>query len=92
MSKFELLAKVELLNKYEAMIEEMKAEADTIRNSIKAEMEAREVEELIAGQYIIRYTSVLSNRFDSTAFKKVLPELYKAYTKQTASRRFTITA
>lgn len=36
------------------MMEELKAEADTIRNSIKAEMEAREVEELIAGQYIIR--------------------------------------
>ena len=79
MSKMELLAKIELLNKYEAMMEEL-----------KAEMEAREVEELIAGQYIIRWTSVLSNRFDSTAFKKVMPELYKAYTKQTASRRFTI--
>ena len=92
MSKIELLAKIELLNKYEAMMEEIKAEADTIRNSIKAEMEAREVEELIAGQYIVRYTSVLSNRSDSTAFKKVMPEIYKAYTKQVASRRFTITA
>ena len=92
MSKFELLAKVELLNKYEAMMEELKTEADTVRNSIKAEMEAREVEELIAGQYIIRYTAVLSNRFDSTSFKKVLPDLYKAYTKQVSSRRFTITA
>ena len=92
MSKYELLAKVELLNKYEAMMEELRAEADYVRNSIKAEMEAREVEELVAGQYIIRWTSVLSNRFDSTAFKKVLPELYKAYTKQVASRRFTITA
>ena len=90
MSKIELLAKIELLNKYEAMMEELKAEADTIRNSIKAEMEAREVEELIAGQYIIRYSSVLSNRFDSTAFKKVMPEIYKAYTKQVSSRRFTI--
>ena len=90
MSKIELLAKIELLNKYEAMMEEIKSEADTIRNSIKAEMEAREVEELIAGQYIIRYTSVLSNRFDSTAFKKVMPEIYKAYTKQVSSRRFTI--
>ena len=90
MSKIELLAKIELLNKYEAMLEELKNEADTIRNSIKAEMEEREVEELIAGQYIIRWTSVLSNRFDATAFKKVMPELYKAYTKQTASRRFTI--
>ena len=90
MSKIELLAKIELLNKYEAMMEEIKAEADSIRKSIKAEMEAREVEELIAGQYIVRYTSVLSNRFDSTAFKKVMPEIYKAYTKQISSRRFTI--
>ena len=90
MSKIELLAKIELLNKYEAMMEEIKAEADSIRNSIKAEMEAREVEELIAGQYIIRYSSVLSNRFDSTAFKKVMPEIYKAYTKQVSSRRFSI--
>jgi predicted phage-related endonuclease len=90
MSKIELLAKIELLNKYEAMIEELKAEADTVRNSIKAEMDAREVEELIAGQYIVRWTSVLSNRFDSTSFKKVMPEVYKAYTKQVSSRRFSI--
>ena len=68
----------------------MKEEADKVRNSIKAEMEQREVEELIAGQYIVRWTSVLSNRFDSTAFKKVMPEIYKAYTKQVSSRRFTI--
>ena len=90
MSKIELLAKIELLNKYEAMVEEMKAQADTIRNEIKAEMESRELEEMIAGQYIIRYTAVLSNRFDTTAFKKVMPEIYKAYTKQISSRRCTI--
>lgn len=90
MSKMELLAKIELLNKYEAMMDEMKAQADAIRNAIKAEMDARELEELIAGQYIIRYTAVLSQRFDTTAFKRVCPELYKAYTKQVSSRRFTI--
>ena len=90
MSKIELLAKIELLNKYEAMMEELKAEADKVRNSIKAEMEAREVEELIAGQYIVRWTSVLSQRFDSTSFKKVMPDVYKSFTKQVASRRFSI--
>lgn len=90
MSKIELLAKIELLNKYEAMIDEMKAEADSIRNTIKAEMDARELEEMEVGQYIIRWTSVLSQRFDSTAFKKVMPEVYKAYIKQVSSRRFTI--
>ena len=92
MSKMELIAKVELLNDYEAMIEELKTEAEAVRDSIKAEMMERETEELIAGSYIIRWTSVLSNRFDSTAFKKVYGELYKAYTKQTASRRFSISA
>ena len=90
MSKMELIAKVELLNEYEAMIEELKTEAEAVRDSIKAEMMERETEELIAGSYIIRWTSVLSNRFDSTAFKKGYGDLYKAFTKQSASRRFTI--
>ena len=90
MSKNELVAKIEALNEWEALMEEARAEAEAIRDSIKAEMLEREVEELTAGAYIIRWTSVLSNRFDATSFKKVMPELYKAYTKQTASRRFTI--
>ena len=90
MSKMELIAKVELLNEYEAMIEELKNEAEAVRDSIKAEMMERETEELIAGSYIIRWTSVLSNRFDSTAFKKVYGDLYKSFTKQSASRRFSI--
>ena len=81
MSKMELIAKIELLNEYEAMIEELKTEAEAVRDSIKAEMMERETEELIAGSYIIRWTSVLSNRFDSTAFKKVYGDLYKAFTK-----------
>ena len=48
--------------------------------------------ELTAGRYIVHWTSVLSQRFDTTAFKKVMPEVYKAYTKQVSSRRFTISA
>jgi predicted phage-related endonuclease len=50
----------------------------------------RSTEEMEAGQYIIRWTSVLSQRFDTTSFKKVYGDLYKEYTKQTASRRFSI--
>ena len=79
MSKSELISKIEALNEWEALMEEAKAEAEAIRDSIKAEMLDRDTEELEAGQYIIRWTPVLSNRFDTTAF-----------TKQTASRRFSI--
>ena len=92
LSKNELVAKIEALNEWEALMEEAKAEADAIRDSIKAEMVERGTEELIAGSYIIRWTSVLSNRFDTTAFKKAYGELYKAFTKQSSSRRFTISA
>jgi predicted phage-related endonuclease len=53
-------------------------------------MTEKEVEELDLGNYIIRYTSVLTNRFDTTSFKKTYGDLYKAFTKQSASRRFSI--
>jgi len=92
MSRNELIAKIEALNEWEAVIEEAKAEAEAIRDSIKQEMLERETEELTAGQYIVRWTSVLSNRFDTTAFKKTYGDLYKAFTKQSQSRRFTISA
>ena len=90
MSRNEMVALIEAMNTYDEMAAKAKEKADAIRETIKAEMMERDTEELIAGQYIIRWTSVLSNRFDSTAFKKVMPEIYKAYTKQTTSRRFSV--
>ena len=90
MSQNEMIKKIEALNEWEAIIADAQAEAEAIRDAIKAEMMEQDTEELIAGQYIVRWTSVLTNRFDTTAFKKVYGDLYKAFTKQTASRRFSI--
>ena len=92
MSTIEITSKIESLRELEDLIEEAKAEAEALRDEIKAEMLSRDTEELTAGKYIVRWTSVLSNRFDTTAFKKVMPEVFKAYTKQISSRRFTISA
>ena len=92
MSKYELVSKIEKLQEWEQLIEEAKAEAESLRDEIKQEMLNRDTEELEAGAYIIRWTSVLSNRFDTTGFKKVYGDLYKAFTKQTASKRFSISA
>ena len=90
MSTIEITTKIEALKELEALIEEAKAEAETLRDEIKTEMLNRNTEEMEAGQYIVRWTSVLSQRFDSTVFKKVMPDVYKSFTKQTASRRFSI--
>lgn len=90
MSINELTTKIEALQEWERLMEEAKAEAEAIRDEIKQEMLLRDTEELEAGAFIVRWTSVLSQRFDTTAFKKVMPEVYKAYTKQVSSRRFSI--
>lgn len=90
MTKNEMIAKIEKLQELEAFMNEIKTEADSIRDSIKAELLEKETEEMEVGAYIVRWTSVLSNRFDSTAFKKSYAELYKAFTKQTSSKRFSI--
>ena len=92
MATNEMIQKIEELQELEAYIEEVKAEAEAIRDEIKQTMLDQDTEELTAGQYIVRWTSVLTNRFDTTAFKKALPEVYKSFTKQSASRRFTISA
>lgn len=90
MSKNELVSKIEALREWEALMEEAQAEAEALKNSLKAELTERGVEELEAGQYVIRFTNVLSNRFDTTAFKKIYGDLYKAFTKQIASKRFSV--
>lgn len=90
MSRNELINKIEQLKEWEAILEEAQAEVETLRDCIKAQMLAEDTEELAVGAYIVRWTSVLSNRFDSTAFKKEYAELYKSFTKQVASKRFSI--
>ena len=90
MSTVEIASKIESLKDLETLIEEAKAEAEALRDEIKAEMLSRDTEEMEAGQYIVRWTSVLTQRFDTTAFKKVMPDVYKEYTKQVSSRRFSI--
>lgn len=90
MSQNEIISKIEQLKEWEAILEEAQAEAEALRDSIKQEMLTKDTEEMAVGTYIIRWTSVLSNRFDSTAFKKEHCDLYKSFTKQVASKRFSI--
>lgn len=90
MSISEMEGNIEKLKELESLIQEAQQEAETIKDAIKAQMLANETEEMTCGRFVVRWATVLSNRFDTTAFKKVMPEVYKAYTKQTTSRRFSI--
>lgn len=90
MTNTELNKIIKELKEMKDFLEEAKSVVEALEDEIKAEMMSRNTEELEVGQYIVRWTSVSSNRFDTTAFKKVMPDVYKAYTKQVTSKRFTI--
>ena len=81
---------IEAMNNYDELAAKVKAKADAIREALKEEMIRRDAEELIAGAYILRYTPVISNRFDSANFKRLYAELYKDFTKPVSSRRFSV--
>ncbi len=90
MSQNEMMNLIETMNNYDELASKVKAKADAIRATIKEQMERQAVEELICGPYIVRYSTVLSNRFDATTFKRLYADLYKDFTKQVSSRRFTV--
>ena len=92
MSTYDLETKITKMQEWEALAEEAKAEAEALRDEIKAELTRRNAEEVTTGKYIVRWTSVLSQRFDSTAFKRAMPDVYKAFAKQVSSRRFSVIA
>lgn len=88
MSTIELTGKIKELRELQSLIEEAQAEAEAIRDTIKAHM--GDSEELRAGEYKITWKPVTSARFDSTAFKATHRDLYEQYTKQQTTRRFCI--
>ena len=90
MTELDMIKTIEELREWEELLEAAKAEVETRKDMLKGKLLLDKVEEQSAGRYIVRFTSVLSNRFDSTAFKREHGELYKAFTKQVSSKRFSI--
>ncbi len=90
MSTNELTAKVRKLKRLQAKAEELQSEITAIQDELKAEMTTQNLEEMKAGAFKIRFTSVISNRFDTATFKKHHLDLYNQYIKQTTSRRFSV--
>ena len=81
-SYFELLAE----------IEELQAQAEAIKDDIKAAMAEIEQEEITGHGWRATWHNVNSSRFDSKKFKAEHPELAAAYTIRSTGTRFTLNA
>lgn len=70
-----------------AELDELKKEKESL---IKSVLDEAGVEELKIGAFTVRFTNVVRNNFNTSAFKKKYLELYNAFIKQTNYRKFSI--
>ncbi len=88
MSNHELEGKLRELRQLQALIEEAEAEAEGIKDAIKAHM--GDSEELRAGEYRVTWKTVKSARIDAVALRAALPEVVERFTRETTTRRFCV--
>lgn len=90
MSQNQIIATVTELQELKRMQEELQAEIDSLTDTIKAHMTETQVDTLTAGAWKVSYKAVTSNRLDSSALKKAMPELAERFMKTTTTHRFIV--
>lgn len=88
MSINEMESKARELRQLQVLIEEAQAEAEALKDALKAAMD--DSESIQAGEYKITWKAVTSSRLDTAALKKCLPDVAERFTKQTTTRRFCV--
>lgn len=88
MSTNEIAAKCRELRQLQALISEAEAEAEAIRDALKAAMGG--AEELRAGEYKLTWKAVTSVKLDVRALRAALPEVAERFSRESTTRRFCV--
>lgn len=90
MDRNEINEIMKTIAEYTRMVEEAQKVVDENKEFLKAYMTFNNLEELVGDEHKATYKKVVSNRFDSKAFKSAgFTELYDKFTKPSSSMRFT---
>ncbi len=91
MTDEELNETLRALRRARRAADEAREQAGALEDVVKAELEARGVDQITTGDYRVTWKAVTSRRLDAKALKAERPEIYERYAVQTESRRFVIT-
>lgn len=69
---------------------ELDKQIEALKDEIKEDMDSKGLEEQQVGDYVVRFITVVTNRFDSSKLKKEHADLYGRYLRETSCRRFTV--
>ena len=74
----------------ESKLEELKELKEEKESIVKKVLDDAGIEELHVGAFTVRFTNIVRNNFNTSAFKKKYLELYNAFIKQSTYRKFSI--
>ena len=90
MSINEIDAKVSELWELRDMEAEVKSAITAIEDSLKAEMLAKNTDVLVGKNCTVTWKTIVTNRFDSAAFKLTHADLFAQFSRSSTSRRLVI--
>lgn len=90
MSNNDLNAQVTTYFALLAEIEELTAQTEAIKDTIKAEMVDRVTEDLTGDGWRATWHNTSTTRLDTKAFRAAHADLYRQYSKTTSGTRFTL--
>ena len=90
MTTAEIIAAATELHELQRLREDLESEITAIQDAIKSHMSASGEDQITAGPFKITWKAVTSNRIDTAALKRDLPEVWQEYGKTTTSRRFCV--
>lgn len=90
MTERQIENRVKKLKAIEKKRKDLEAQEKALKEEIKRDMESKGLEELKTKNFIIRWKEIISNTLDSKALKATFPDICEQFTKQSASKRFTI--
>lgn len=86
----ELTALVNTYRDNAQLLDALKEEQDQIRETLKAELAARELDKLEVGTHTVTVSRFNKTTLDSKAVKTIAPEVYNACAKVSTVTRLTV--
>ena len=91
MDNLQMDEKLAQLRRCRHSIDALKKDAEAIEAEVKAELEARGVEQVETPHYKVTWKTFSSTRLNTRALKEERPEIYARYAVASETKRFTVT-
>lgn len=90
MTERQIENRVRKLKELESQRKVLEEQKKALKAEIKKDMESKGLEEMKTKNFVIRWKEIISYSLDSKALRASFPDICEQFTKQSASKRFTI--